>query len=303
HLRKDLQKRLGLPRAFWKAFIPKQKFFNRITKFDGQRRLNRIMGRGADRKRKWRVNKRLQGWSWREIMHASSRHGYLCSNSNCLSKVITSNRSNEQMLTVKDKVIQEQAQTNDDIVKIDDMLQNQSKAKFRDEKTETSTSDDESEQEYQNKKVFIIKRKPLLDGAKRLENILQQLDDRKRRLAVRRENSHKFREKLMKKYNRQCVVTGETIALVLDAAHIRSYNGKYCNDASNGLILRTDIHKLFDNDLLKLVPNQFGTVVVEADCLLKSSSIYKALNGKILTSINDPLTITLLRAHYSDELP
>jgi putative restriction endonuclease len=47
-------------------------------------------------------------------------------------------------------------------------------------------------------------------------------------------------------YQRRCAVTGEKTLPILDAAHIRPFGDGGEHDVSNGLLLRTDIHRLFD---------------------------------------------------------
>jgi putative restriction endonuclease len=47
-------------------------------------------------------------------------------------------------------------------------------------------------------------------------------------------------------YQRQCAVTGERTLPILDAAHIRPFGDGGKHEISNGLLLRTDIHRLFD---------------------------------------------------------
>jgi putative restriction endonuclease len=47
-------------------------------------------------------------------------------------------------------------------------------------------------------------------------------------------------------YNRQCAVTRERVLPALDAAHIRPYSEGGEHEASNGLLLRRDIHSLLD---------------------------------------------------------
>ena len=47
-------------------------------------------------------------------------------------------------------------------------------------------------------------------------------------------------------YRRCCAVTGEKTLPILDAAHIRPFGEGGPHEASNGLLLRTDIHRLFD---------------------------------------------------------
>ena len=64
-----------------------------------------------------------------------------------------------------------------------------------------------------------------------------------------------FRLSVTDHYERQCAVTGERTLPILDAAHIRSFSAGGEHVASNGLLLRTDIHRLFD----------LGYVTVTAD--------------------------------------
>jgi putative restriction endonuclease len=47
-------------------------------------------------------------------------------------------------------------------------------------------------------------------------------------------------------YGRRCAVTGERTLPILDAAHIRPYGQGGEHDVTNGLLFRTDIHRLFD---------------------------------------------------------
>ena len=55
-----------------------------------------------------------------------------------------------------------------------------------------------------------------------------------------------FRVVVTEAYERRCVVSGERTLPILDAAHIRAYADGGDHESSNGLLLRTDIHKLFD---------------------------------------------------------
>ena len=55
-----------------------------------------------------------------------------------------------------------------------------------------------------------------------------------------------FRVLVTDGYGRRCAVSGERTLPILDAAHIRSYADGGSHEGSNGLLLRTDIHKLFD---------------------------------------------------------
>jgi putative restriction endonuclease len=55
-----------------------------------------------------------------------------------------------------------------------------------------------------------------------------------------------FRIAVTDHYRRCCAVTGEKTLPILDAAHIRAYTDGGTHEISNGLLLRTDIHRLFD---------------------------------------------------------
>lgn len=70
----------------------------------------------------------------------------------------------------------------------------------------------------------------------------------------RRIGQSTFREKLLELY-RKCAVTREDYPLVLEAAHIDPYIGESSNYPQNGLILRSDVHKLFDANLLAIDTN------------------------------------------------
>ncbi len=64
-----------------------------------------------------------------------------------------------------------------------------------------------------------------------------------------------FRVAVTDAYERACAVTGEHSLPALEAAHIRPYSREGEHAVSNGLLLRSDIHRLFDK----------GYVTVTAD--------------------------------------
>lgn len=59
-----------------------------------------------------------------------------------------------------------------------------------------------------------------------------------------------FRVLVTEAYDRRCAVTGERTLPVLEAAHIKSYAHEGPHLVSNGLLLRADLHKLFDDHYL-----------------------------------------------------
>jgi len=61
-----------------------------------------------------------------------------------------------------------------------------------------------------------------------------------------------FRVMITDAYKRQCAVTGEKTLPVLDAAHIKPYDKSGPHSIRNGILLRTDIHKLFDRGYITI---------------------------------------------------
>lgn len=79
-------------------------------------------------------------------------------------------------------------------------------------------------------------------------------DGRRRinRMVVLRQGQRAFRDALMDAYGRRCAITGCTIGDILEAAHISPYLGAHTNHVTNGLLLRADIHTLFDRGVIKV---------------------------------------------------
>lgn len=103
-------------------------------------------------------------------------------------------------------------------------------------------------------------------------------DGRKRIIAsvIRRLGQQTFRRKLISAYSGQCALTCCKTPWVLEAAHISPYRGIKTNAVSNGLLLRADVHTLFDLALVAIEPTK---LVVRVSKLLEGS-MYEALDGK-----------------------
>lgn len=76
-----------------------------------------------------------------------------------------------------------------------------------------------------------------------------------------RRGQRQFRDALLARYGKQCLVTGCEILAVLEAAHISPYRGENDNHPENGLLLRSDVHTLFDLDLIGIEPNHLLVVL------------------------------------------
>jgi putative restriction endonuclease len=55
-------------------------------------------------------------------------------------------------------------------------------------------------------------------------------------------------------YERRCAVTGEKTLPVLEAAHIKPYSLNGPHRLNNGILLRSDLHKLFDLGYVTVTP-------------------------------------------------
>ncbi|WP_017965638.1 HNH endonuclease [Rhizobium leguminosarum] len=93
-----------------------------------------------------------------------------------------------------------------------------------------------------------------------------------------RPHQAQFRAALMQLYKGRCVISRCGIPEILDAAHIVPFSETvtFRNDRRNGLILRTDIHTLFDKLLLSIHP-QSGIVMLSPNL---QTSTYRKFEGR-----------------------
>jgi hypothetical protein len=105
-----------------------------------------------------------------------------------------------------------------------------------------------------------------------------QEDGRKRVLqnVVRRQGQPKFRASLIKEYEGRCAVTQCSVLVTLEAAHVTPYLGPQTNSVCNGLLLRADVHTLWDLGLIAIDPNSM-TVSVNPQV---QDLNYRALAGR-----------------------
>ena len=91
-----------------------------------------------------------------------------------------------------------------------------------------------------------------------------------------------FRFAVTDAYGRSCAVTTEHSLPVLEAAHIRPYSDNGPHSVANGLLLRTDIHRLFDMGYVTISPDDRRFVVsrhLKDD--YENGKAYYAMQGKI----------------------
>lgn len=83
------------------------------------------------------------------------------------------------------------------------------------------------------------------------ESAPSQRDDLLAMRAIRiRAGQPKFRSMLLEAYKGRCAVTGTDAAAALEAAHVVPYGTGGTYEVTNGLLLRADIHTMFDLGLI-----------------------------------------------------
>jgi putative restriction endonuclease len=89
-------------------------------------------------------------------------------------------------------------------------------------------------------------------------------------------------------YGRACAVTQEHSLPVLEAAHIRPYatGGKHA--VSNGLSLRSDLHRLFDRGYVTVDEDLRFVVSHRLRADFENGRSYYGLHGKRLALPTDP---------------
>ena len=107
---------------------------------------------------------------------------------------------------------------------------------------------------------------------------IQDAREKIARLVSKRRGQPEFRRMLLSAYNSQCAISLCDATPALEAAHIIPYRGPETNHISNGLLLRADIHTLFD---LGFIVVDTTRMAIEIHPDLRASS-YHTLSGSPL---------------------
>jgi len=89
--------------------------------------------------------------------------------------------------------------------------------------------------------------------------------------------------------DKKCAITGETMPEVLEAAHIKPSSDGGRETIDNGILLRSDIHKLFDSQCFSIATN--GSLILtdrlseEYQSILAGRTIEKRVIDRIYTSL------------------
>ena len=108
----------------------------------------------------------------------------------------------------------------------------------------------------------------------------EQVEVLRKRLAelTVRDRQDSFRSELLSAYGGRCAITGYSGDAALEAAHIRPFSGPSSSTLNNGLLLRADIHRLYDRHLIAINPK---TRRIHLSKLLQESDFYDLHKGKL----------------------
>lgn len=137
-------------------------------------------------------------------------------------------------------------------------------------------------------KILADNRNTVREFAEEIEFSPDDEEDGRRKIlqsVAVRQGQATFRRELLEAYGGRCAVTGCGVSDVLQAAHIIPYNGQHTNHPSNGLLLRSDIHVLFDLFLISVDPKTYS---IQVSNLLHNSE-YADYHGQ---QINVPDSLT-----------
>jgi hypothetical protein len=102
-----------------------------------------------------------------------------------------------------------------------------------------------------------------------------------RSIKVRR-GAKAFRDKLLGAYGFRCAISDSKVRQALEAAHIIPHTGRSSDTYGNGILIRADIHILFDLHLLSINPR---TRKVMVDRSLEGTE-YEAYRGIVISTEN-----------------
>ncbi len=86
----------------------------------------------------------------------------------------------------------------------------------------------------------------------------------------------KFRRDLKSAYAQRCCISGYAVPEVLEGAHIDPYKAPASDNLRNGLLIRRDIHALFDKHLIAIHPD---TLAIHVAKVARKTAGYADLHG------------------------
>ena len=182
----------------------------------------------------------------------------------------------------------------DGVANVDRLVWNHYYAPDRKEIDAGRLRDDLARHEFNDPLTFVVE-----DQAEPTGSYEPIQDEDKRQAYARRvrKGQSRFRKALYTLYGSRCAFTGTDEETVLEACHIISHAKTGDNSLDNGLLLRSDIHVLFDENLMTLA-NDGQRILVHKDV---TAPEYATLQGKTpgLRPSTPESHLALIRLHNS----
>jgi putative restriction endonuclease len=92
-----------------------------------------------------------------------------------------------------------------------------------------------------------------------------------------------FRLMVMDAYERRCAITSDRTLPALDAAHIRPFHELQSHSVQNGILMRSDIHRLYDQGYVTVTPDLRFRVSPQIRDQFHNGMIYYDLHDRPVT--------------------
>jgi hypothetical protein len=134
---------------------------------------------------------------------------------------------------------------------------------------------------------------PITKNARSFEVGERPVDEAVLRQIKSRRGQPKFRRKLLVAFDNKCCVSGYAVESVLEAAHIVPHTEETNYSVENGVLLRADIHTLYDLNIIGI--DGEGRIIVSE--FLKESEYWR-FHGKCISGrITEAMSSNLNRRH------
>lgn len=114
-------------------------------------------------------------------------------------------------------------------------------------------------------------------------------------LSCNRQNDESFKNQVKKKYDK-CIVSGNPV-IECDVAHIVPLNQNYNFDPDNGLLISTNLHRLFDLYYWTINPDTLE-IVVSPNAVKEQTSIVKYVGNSVNQNLINNHTRSYLSQHF-----
>lgn len=124
-----------------------------------------------------------------------------------------------------------------------------------------------------DRRVIGVDEEAVEHAAEALDDDAMERESVLRSIAVRR-GQPAFRDALLQQYEGRCAFSGWDVVSSLEAAHVVPYANNGGSKVTNGLLLRGDLHTLFDLHLITVDPDSRTVVVAQELQMTKAAELH-----------------------------